>query len=407
MSLEPERTLIPPDAETVLGEVYTKLMAKLPGMGMFDAFIGYERFPNKIKAYMSGDIKQEDIARLVDSFNDTVEIPSKDTVEIQVKYYQSEYEEVDCWVLELFPMTINEPDKEPIPTEVDIEGDIEMGDEISSEEKVMADSIQCINCGKVLLSDDIEVNLETDLLEDAQMVCPVCHSEFAISALLTKSGEDTPDMNYQEEPGATIGDAEPEVEEEPSSEGEGVAGEEDFQITAESVSDDVSNLVESGFLDFNSAYDFVMETDTNIKSVWKGPLEDFQSKLFGLADELFIEYTNFDILIKELCEKDVVNIEGDSITVDCDKAVDLLVDFIQEKNTKANQSDPLLPDIDGFDTDIDITEPESDPISPESNAVSLEPELNGDISLGNLGESDDTKDDLKLKVEIAVRKYFG
>jgi len=435
-----KKSLEPLNAETTLGKVFTSLMSRLAILGLFDYFVGYERFENRILTYFSGEVKKEEMDKLVELFDQST-MHGEDEVPVHVKYRQSSFQDGPAWIVELYAGELMPNGGEDfVPTEVDLKGDVEPEQVSKGKEKdqdkekemeVAKETVTCWGCGKQLVIDDLDFDLVTDedgITEDAKMICPVCQSEFAISALLTKPGGEEAAGPGAYEPEEEFEPPEEEEEEEPGVEGAAAPGEEG-QIRPESFPEKAANILErmdKGELSVEEAFGILTvrksidEGGGSKKEFWKGSLVDFQAKLFGVADDLNVSLDDVEDMIKDLSEGDAVVLKQNSIEVDVEKTIDIVIGFIEDKNRKAYMPDPTLPQPSSIDDD-DFVEPAPEP----ELDVGMEPEFpddfGSDLAFGNVqplgqveafteGEAADDereqKDDLKSEVEKAVRKYF-
>lgn len=374
-----KESLIPPNPETALGRVLTSVIAKIAVLNLFDFFIGYERSPNIVRIFLSGKATKDQLQELVQLY----EIPqTKDDEELAITadFYQTKFEEDQgsSWVIELNCAELGvEGEEEFVPTKVELDGDAEVGDNKSEKpeepskekEEAKEDKMKCIDCGSIIDLKDIDFILEDvdGIVEDAKMVCPVCKSEFAISALLTKPGEESdlelggPSDVPPKKPGDKPDDKDKNDTDTPSSEKPvGPEGPEkvggtgkppgDMQIRPESVKTSVADIVEAyyaGKLDLEKTLVALSEQKEEVKEekdeIWKGSLVDFQSKLFGMAQELHLPFDKLDDLVKVLTDNDAVVMKSEGIEVNINKTIDAIVPFVEEYKEKAFEPDPTEP----------------------------------------------------------------
>ncbi len=442
-----KKTLIPANPETKLGKVYASLLAKLALIGLYDYYIGFVRSQNQIKCFFSGSADKEEIEKLVDMYQSSDTSRDDDGVVVGVKYYADKYEDEPCYVVELFceQFEVEQGDEDFVPTQIDLEGDVEpkKSQEPESEEDDMnnkEETITCTNCGKFLNEDDIDWNMES-LTEDAKMICPVCKSEYTISALLTKPGggeedagidfDSAPEMDRDISPGST-------PSEEPEGGGgdveapTGAEGPESFQIGGglEDSIKPVINILENlskGTMSVDEAYTKLLEAE---ELVWKGCLVDFQSKLFGVANDLGIPFEKVDEFVKELYDGDGVMVKSGGLEVNVDKSIGIVVEFLSNMGfTTTDEMSPIEP----------VETPEPPPVTdepddltlPDDGAIPDEPEpIEGakladddtddvakelkSLGMGVNGVDESVRDDVlkqekefKEKVSKVLRKYFA
>jgi len=402
--LKKQKTLTPANPSTVLGKIYSSLMAKLAVVNLYDYFIGYERFPNQIKCYFSGSADMDVIEKLVDMYSST---PSKEVSDdgsdeyiVGVKWYTGTFEDEDVYIIELYCEQLeSEEEEDMVPSLVDLEGDIEAktggkeeGEEESSEDeeddgKVDVSKVKeigvkeepfdepedeeeeepedeehkmkkkkedifvvCTGCGKPLKESELSFDVK-EITEDAKLVCPVCKSEMTISALLTKAGSAGDEglglnLSPSEPSKPTAGGGAPPA---PGGEGGGAPeGGEEFQIGLESTTENIANLLElmnNGTITVDEVFKKLTEAEDKLDIEWKGSLGDFILKLMGVVKDLNIPFEKISDFTNILTDSKVLKIDAKELKFDItDKTVGLISDFIQERKEKAFEPDPTLPD---------------------------------------------------------------
>lgn len=252
----------------------------------------------------------------------------------------------------------------------------------------------CERCGTVRSLEDLEYELD----ETASMVCPVCKSKYEIAATLIAPGgehggagggieepEPGPPEPGDEEPGAPGG--------EPPVPG---AGGEELQIEPQESATprQMAKLMES------TGRRPIGEADDAPKD-WAGDLSTFSAKILGLAEDLAVDFDQIDALIAALEEKEALEIKGDEIRMDVEKAADVIVDFLSGMGAAAPA--PSAP----VSGEVPVGNPPAS--SPEPDAIAEPPPDLGNeakVSEADDAKGKDAKELLADKVKRALGKFF-
>jgi len=206
--------------------------------------------------------------------------------------------------------------------------------------------IKCINCGK-------SRRLFGYLLDEAAtLTCPVCNTQFLLTAALkepvSKEEEPLGSIEVPNIPDASAGPpAAPAAPAAPVSAAPAAESYLNIDNLFESLSKGVGlDIAISNFLGEEQED----EGEEAIEAVvWKGDLASFNTKLQSMVKDIGYDGGDLGDLIRQLYDDDALKMTGEKIELDLEKAKESLV----KKSVKFS---PSTPNLDGFGLDDDDVE---------------------------------------------------
>jgi len=137
---------------------------------------------------------------------------------------------------------------------------------------------------------------------------------------------------------------------------------------------------------------------------WEGDFAAFHAKLFGVSEDLEIAVDEYEKVILALQEKEAIELNKNLVKLDLKKAKECLVDFLKDKVKDAGIQ---------ADATRDLTQPP--PVAPDlgnapPEAAPPEGAIGGPLASEDVTEEDEgekeVKDDIEMKVELALSKFF-
>lgn len=202
--------------------------------------------------------------------------------------------------------------------------------------------ITCVNCGKTAGLFDYQLS------EAATLTCPVCNTQFAITATLKNKGGEQPEIGKPEggpelppppspTPGPPPGGP-PVPGPTPGIERQGL----------ESAAATIVGYLEEGLGLDESLDKLLCEAEPKEKEEWKGTLGAFNTKLQSLANDVGYNGDLGD-LVTDLMDGDAVTLSGETVKFDIEKAKKVLLRHLIGKGPNQFKD----PDIEGDLLDFD------------------------------------------------------
>lgn len=190
---------------------------------------------------------------------------------------------------------------------------------------------------------------DTELTEAAVLTCPVCGTQFSITAVLRSNVKKADSETQQDVPSLPGPPSSPEIP--PPPPGPPTSASPSAPVAPESFDLLAKNLMDGE--DLEKALDKFLGEEEMEKETWKGSLASFNTKIQALSRDIGYDGDLGD-LVSDLRDGEALEIKGENVEIDLEKAKRVLVKHV------VNKSDDLPPHLKLGGDDEDLLRPEDE-----------------------------------------------